>query len=119
MFYTFYTPLYVCWFFFFQAEDGIRDIGVTGVQTCALPISCSRAGTDAVRELALEQVRRAAGEFNHLEATRHLAGRVADELAVLRRDHLRELAASRFDDLLELEHDARALERGCGGPGGK
>ena len=24
-------------FFFFQAEDGIRDIGVTGVQTCALP----------------------------------------------------------------------------------
>src|SRR5882757_1335929 len=28
-------------FFFFQAEDGIRVIGVTGVQTCALPISCS------------------------------------------------------------------------------
>ena len=28
----------VCCFFFFQAEDGIRDIGVTGVQTCALPI---------------------------------------------------------------------------------
>src|SRR3712207_8653194 len=27
---------YCC--FFFQAEDGIRDIGVTGVQTCALPI---------------------------------------------------------------------------------
>src|SRR5215203_6657774 len=26
--------------FFFQAEDGIRYIGVTGVQTCALPISC-------------------------------------------------------------------------------
>src|SRR2546430_11015503 len=31
----------VCWlvFFFFQAEDGIRDLTVTGVQTCALPIS--------------------------------------------------------------------------------
>src|SRR5256885_8625902 len=26
------------WFFFFQAEDGIRDYKVTGVQTCALPI---------------------------------------------------------------------------------
>src|SRR6266498_4781516 len=26
-------------FFFFQAEDGIRDADVTGVQTCALPIS--------------------------------------------------------------------------------
>ena len=29
-----------CGCFFFQAEDGIRDIGVTGVQTCALPIYC-------------------------------------------------------------------------------
>src|SRR3989475_6501371 len=28
-----------CIFFFFQAEDGIRDLTVTGVQTCALPIS--------------------------------------------------------------------------------
>src|SRR5258706_7887638 len=31
------------WFiFFFQAEDGIRDWSVTGVQTCALPISSNR-----------------------------------------------------------------------------
>src|SRR5256886_15956774 len=29
----------ICLFFFFQAEDGIRDLTVTGVQTCALPIS--------------------------------------------------------------------------------
>src|SRR2546429_6603185 len=29
---------HIC-FFFFQAEDGIRDVAVTGVQTCALPIS--------------------------------------------------------------------------------
>src|SRR3712207_6846318 len=29
----------MCVIFFFQAEDGIRYIGVTGVQTCALPIS--------------------------------------------------------------------------------
>src|SRR2546422_7870924 len=28
-----------CICFFFQAEDGIRDVAVTGVQTCALPIS--------------------------------------------------------------------------------
>src|SRR5256886_13538671 len=28
-----------CWNLFFQAEDGIRDLTVTGVQTCALPIS--------------------------------------------------------------------------------
>src|SRR5256885_701117 len=32
-------------FFFFQAEDGIRDYKVTGVQTCALPI-CGTAGGD-------------------------------------------------------------------------
>src|SRR5260370_3756785 len=40
---------YMAWvrslvFFFFQAEDGIRDSSVTGVQTCALPIYSSRAG---------------------------------------------------------------------------
>src|SRR6266478_6738803 len=29
----------IVFFFFFQAEDGIRDLTVTGVQTCALPIS--------------------------------------------------------------------------------
>src|SRR5215213_11049556 len=32
-------------FFFFQAEDGIRDWSVTGVQTCALPISMARRAT--------------------------------------------------------------------------
>src|SRR3712207_8917361 len=32
-------PIWLGYSFFFQAEDGIRDIGVTGVQTCALPIS--------------------------------------------------------------------------------
>ena len=32
--------MFLCvFFFFFQAEDGIRDYKVTGVQTCALPIS--------------------------------------------------------------------------------
>src|SRR2546429_9512642 len=36
--------------FFFQAEDGIRDVAVTGVQTCALPIS-SRAAWRAVPRL--------------------------------------------------------------------
>src|SRR5256885_3088643 len=35
--------LFVFFFFFFQAEDGIRDYKVTGVQTCALPISHRRA----------------------------------------------------------------------------
>src|SRR5258708_4857385 len=39
--------LYFFFFFFFQAEDGIRDDLVTGVQTCALPIS-TRSGNLAI-----------------------------------------------------------------------
>src|SRR2546430_6353290 len=39
--------------FFFQAEDGIRDLTVTGVQTCALPIYfCDRAGPSVRRRTA-------------------------------------------------------------------
>src|SRR5256885_4590932 len=34
----------MAFFFFFQAEDGIRDYKVTGVQTCALPIYTSAPG---------------------------------------------------------------------------
>src|SRR5204862_5882756 len=34
---------FLFFFFFFQAEDGIRDLYVTGVQTCALPISPGRS----------------------------------------------------------------------------
>src|SRR2546430_15516879 len=39
-------------FFFFQAEDGIRDLTVTGVQTCALPIS-ARLDPNAIALLNL------------------------------------------------------------------
>src|SRR3712207_7508278 len=38
MFMLFKQLILFFFFLFFQAEDGIRDIGVTGVQTCALPI---------------------------------------------------------------------------------
>src|SRR5699024_12131058 len=39
-----------CWqfVFFFQAEDGIRDRNVTGVQTCALPISTKEQATEMI-----------------------------------------------------------------------
>src|SRR5690606_40483961 len=46
-------------FFFFQAEDGIRDFHVTGVQTCALPISRflrQRARDEHTPPLAAAQV---------------------------------------------------------------
>src|SRR5205809_591544 len=42
LFFLFHQPvIFLFFFFFFQAEDGIRDVAVTGVQTCALPISSS------------------------------------------------------------------------------
>src|SRR3712207_1669673 len=40
--------------FFFQAEDGIRDIGVTGVQTCALPIFKPHVTIDDGADLTVE-----------------------------------------------------------------
>src|SRR5437764_3878413 len=53
------VSLYVfSFFFFFQAEDGIRDTSVTGVQTCALPICF----------LSLP-MRRDAGQNGHLACT--------------------------------------------------
>src|SRR2546429_7806467 len=42
----------MCVFFFFQAEDGIRDVAVTGVQTCALPISAK--SLEAANELIVK-----------------------------------------------------------------
>src|SRR4030066_2113196 len=47
----------VC-FFFFQAEDGIRDSSVTGVQTCALPISVVRRSNSRFRFAADEATAR-------------------------------------------------------------
>src|SRR6266478_8316463 len=61
-------------FFFFQAEDGIRDLTVTGVQTCALPISrlnsrtngpaaeCSSAPTEGNRRRITTESSRHRGE---------------------------------------------------------
>src|SRR6266403_5946630 len=48
----------ILFFFFFQAEDGIRDLYVTGVQTCALPIcngNQARVFLDELRRLDREQ----------------------------------------------------------------
>src|SRR2546429_1737439 len=39
--------------FFFQAEDGIRDVAVTGVQTCALPIFIDRGQLDPDAEITV------------------------------------------------------------------
>src|SRR5258708_30727361 len=57
------------YFFFFQAEDGIRDDLVTGVQTCALPISAGEAA------LLAKDGTRAAPEREKVLFCRCVAGR--------------------------------------------
>ena len=57
----------VC-YFFFQAEDGIRDYDVTGVQTCALPIY---TGTDPV------EIKRLIDEIKVLKASEYIP-RISD-----------------------------------------
>src|SRR5437762_7396815 len=46
-------------YFFFQAEDGIRDTSVTGVQTCALPISADSIRADSIRAARNDSLKRA------------------------------------------------------------
>src|SRR5690349_22953884 len=53
MFWLFGSNLLFGVFFFFQAEDGIRDLYVTGVQTCALPI-CGVDVTITAKDLGYE-----------------------------------------------------------------
>src|SRR5690606_40855717 len=48
-------------FFFFQAEDGIRDFHVTGVQTCALPISLGGFGATVAEAFTWHTAFRAFG----------------------------------------------------------
>src|SRR5690606_39890002 len=56
--------------FFFQAEDGIRDFHVTGVQTCALPIS--------QEALAMGLINKVVPDGAALEAARELADQIAE-----------------------------------------
>src|SRR5436305_3460823 len=52
-------------FFFFQAEDGIRDADVTGVQTCALPISGALAYSPRRPLRTTRRVREGARDTDH------------------------------------------------------
>src|SRR6266567_3972040 len=84
-----------CFFFFFQAEDGIRDLTVTGVQTCALPISPHQDGVAAPQWSDVEPIAE--------RAVRELLGMRAREGAAL--------AAELAGRLGALETGARAIEQ--------
>src|SRR5204862_4497216 len=61
----YYSIIFVVFFFFFQAEDGIRDLYVTGVQTCALPIlirnPASHAHFAGAQDSAIRALRKSFG----------------------------------------------------------
>src|SRR5688572_31228855 len=63
--YALYEGVCESFFFFFQAEDGIRDLTVTGVQTCALPI-CGRDQPGAGRADRVAERDRAAVDVHAL-----------------------------------------------------
>src|SRR6266540_4945965 len=78
--------MFIFFFFFFQAEDGIRDRDVTGVQTCALPIcrgdgvdAAGRAGGAVVVDVAAVRACAAGGEARAVGG----AGATADDLAAV------------------------------------
>src|SRR5256885_11451347 len=71
------------YFFFFQAEDGIRDYKVTGVQTCALPIYRDAEVTPvahAGRRCAVDELGSAAGEQARRLVADHAPVADGDEL---------------------------------------
>src|SRR6266511_1150477 len=61
--------LFIFFFFFFQAEDGIRDFHVTGVQTCALPISQLDEYEEAPTVTGLWSLDPATGDLRLLDHT--------------------------------------------------
>src|SRR5688500_8848169 len=86
------APVKCIWrlFFFFQAEDGIRDYKVTGVQTCALPIYhpfAAQCAGERRRRVRIDGARRVARSGGRALITRALSI-ARKELLQLRRDRL-------------------------------
>src|SRR5256886_4037422 len=100
--------------FFFQAEDGIRDLTVTGVQTCALPIS-SLGQEDWPAQKLYEQLYCARGEMENRikEQLSLFADRLSTE--ALRSNQLRLYFSSLAYVLVEA---LRRVGFGCAALGG-
>src|SRR3712207_5294506 len=100
-------------FFFFQAEDGIRDIGVTGVQTCALPISRELVVRPVLQQVLADAVRddasgRVPAGLEHLPV--HGANERCGERRALDQDDVASLDTRRVGD----EDVRQALDAGVG-----
>src|SRR5690606_40431867 len=92
--------------FFFQAEDGIRDFHVTGVQTCALPISAQAMGVTSkvLEELGIvdETIPEPlGGAHRDLEAmASKLQERLIDQVDRLSKEHIDNLLERRYQRLM-------------------
>src|SRR2546422_3685068 len=94
-----------CTIFFFQAEDGIRDVAVTGVQTCALPIlSVSYAAVELAKKIFQNLSEKTVllvgiGEMGKL-AARHLIGAGVRHVMIANRNYEHAIdLAKRFDEI--------------------
>src|SRR5204863_720763 len=83
----------------------------------------NRVDVDACRRLlghaALQEMRDAAAELDHLEPARDLAQRVREHLAVLARKELRDLLALLVEELADREEELRPLRQRQRAPGGE
>src|SRR5690606_40377385 len=75
--------------FFFQAEDGIRDFHVTGVQTCALPIYRGTRGDPVFPEVIRSQSLDGEKLLCNLLRCQYVALQVLDEPGIVYRDALK------------------------------
>src|SRR2546429_7222831 len=92
------------YFFFFQAEDGIRDVAVTGVQTCALPIYGGRVPVRERGEAEAEVGERGRDRRRQVLGRGLRVGR--DRVDQVEAAELRQLD-QRLGALAERLHDAR------------
>src|SRR6266702_5801101 len=111
LYFFFYTCSPVLCVFFFQAEDGIRDGHVTGVQTCALPISsisstCARTCTTSPPPRWASTTWTTTCATSRITGTR-TRGRRAASLAAGARRSERELLRH---EILEARHDLAGQE---------
>src|SRR5205809_5902298 len=104
------------YYFFFQAEDGIRDVAGTGVQTCALPISFVQAARSLITLAARrswfdEMVRRITAPTLLVQGDRDrlVAAAASRRLAGLRPDWSFELFAD-VGHVPQLEEPARFVD---------
>src|SRR5699024_12693537 len=92
-------------FFFFQAEDGIRDRNVTGVQTCALPISVSTIPSSCKRSALMPEAAEAMGiNAERLHELGIVDTVVPEPLGSAHRDYEATAAAIRNALISQLEH---------------